>query len=87
MNDLDYDRLADAIALRLQTLPPRSKVIWTAKQCAEYIGVGERHFADRLSKAFDFPAPIKLPTDRGRRGHARWYAVEVQNWIEKFKIH
>lgn len=85
MNEIDYDRLADAIALRLQSLPPRSKVIWTAKQCADYIGVGERHFVDRLSKTYDFPAPIKLPTDRGRRGHGRWYAEEVQDWVAGHK--
>lgn len=85
MNEIDYDKLTDAIAQRLQASPVKTKVIWTAKQCADYICVGERHFVDRLSKAYDFPAPIKLPTDRGRRGHARWYAVEVQEWVAGHK--
>jgi predicted DNA-binding transcriptional regulator AlpA len=87
MTEIDYERLAEAIAVRLHALPAQTKIIWTAKQCADYIGVSERHFVDRLSKAFDFPAPIKLPTDRGRRGHARWYAVEVQDWVSKQKKH
>jgi predicted DNA-binding transcriptional regulator AlpA len=85
MNEIDYERLADAIAQRLQAMPAQARVIWTAKQSADYIGVSERHFVDKVSKAFDFPAPIKLPTDRGRRGHARWYAVEVQDWVAGHK--
>ncbi|WP_039917614.1 helix-turn-helix transcriptional regulator [Cellvibrio mixtus] len=85
MNEIDYEKLADAIAQRLQALPAQARVIWTAKQCADYIGVSERHFVDKVSKAFDFPAPIKLPSDRGKRGHARWYAVEVQDWVAGHK--
>lgn len=85
MKEIDYEKLADAIAQRLQALPSQARVIWTAKQCADYIGVSERHFVDKVSKAFDFPAPIKLPTDRGKRGHARWYAVEVQDWVAGHK--
>ncbi len=85
MNEMDYERLVDAIAARLHALPAQAKIILTAKHCADYIGIGESHFADRMSKAFDFPAPIKLPTDRGRRGHARWYATEVQDWVAGHK--
>lgn len=84
MSDIDYEKLADAVAQKLRLLPPVDKVIWTSKQCAEYLGVSERHYVDRLSKSFDFPAPIKLPSDSGR-GHARWYAVDIQEWVKKYK--
>lgn len=85
MNEIDYERLADATAQRLHALPAQAKIIWTAKQSSDYVGVSERHYVDKVSKTFDFPTPIKLPTDRGRRGHARWYAVEVQDWVNAQK--
>ncbi|QEY15505.1 hypothetical protein D0C16_05665 [Cellvibrio sp. KY-GH-1] len=84
MNEIDYEKLADAVARKLQLLPPADKIIWTAKQCAEYLGVSERHYVDRLSKSHNFPAPIKLPSDSGR-GHARWYAIDIQEWVATHK--
>jgi predicted DNA-binding transcriptional regulator AlpA len=86
MSEINYSELAKAIALELRALPSQDKIIWTAKQCAEYLGVSERHFVDRLSKSFGFPTPIKLPSDTGARGHSRWYEVELTAWVRKQKI-
>ncbi len=85
MNDIDYEKLADAIARRMRALPPPDKVIWTADQCAEYLGIGRRHFVDKVSKAGGFPTAIKLPTDNGSRGHDRWHATDIQDWVSKQK--
>ena len=85
MSEIDYEKLADAIAQRLALLPPPDKVIWNADQCAEYLGISRRHYVDRVSKTWGFPAAIKLPTDGGSRGHDRWYASDVQNWVAQHK--
>ena len=47
MSEIDYDKLADAVAKRLSLLPPPEKIIWDAKRCAEYLGVTEKHFVDK----------------------------------------
>jgi predicted DNA-binding transcriptional regulator AlpA len=84
MNDIDYEKLADEIAKKMRVLPPPEKVIWTPEQCAEYLGVSKLHFVNRVSKIYGFPAPIKLPSEGGR-GHARYYAVDVQTWVSQQK--
>ena len=80
MNEIDYERLADAIARKLNTLPSANNVIWSVEQCAEYLGIGKRHFVDRVSKTWGFPSAIKLPTEKGSHGRDRWHAVEIQEW-------
>lgn len=84
MNEIDYEKLADAIANKLRLLPPPDKIIWEAEQCAQYLRVSERHYVDRLSKSYGFPSPIKLPSEKGK-GHARWYAKDIQDWVLKQK--
>jgi len=85
MSEIDYEKLADAIARKMVTLPPADKVIWTPDQCAEYLGISRRHFVDKVSKSWKFPAAIKLPTDTGTRGQDRWYAVDIQAWVSSHK--
>lgn len=85
MIEIDYDKLADAIVQRLRVLPPADKIIWTADQCADYLGISRRHYVDKVSKTWGFPAAIKLPTEIGSRGHDRWYAVDVQQWVSQHK--
>lgn len=84
MSEIDYVKLADEIAKKLRVLPPPEKVIWTPEQCAEYLGVSKLHFVNRVSKTYEFPAPIKLPSEGGR-GHSRWYAADVQEWVATHK--
>lgn len=85
MSDIDYEKLADAIAKRLSLLPPQETIIWTAEQCAEYFGISKRHFVDRVSKTYDFPTPIRIPMEAGKHCHDRWYANEVQKWARQYK--
>lgn len=82
---IDYEKLASAIANKLGMLPPPEAIIWSSEQCANYLGIGRRHFSDRVSKSYDFPAPIKLPTVTGSKGHDRWYAIDIQAWAKKYK--
>jgi predicted DNA-binding transcriptional regulator AlpA len=83
--EIDYEKLAECIAIKLKLLPPPDKVIWDAKKIAEHLGVTEKHVTDKVSKTFGFPTPIKLPSSTGRKGHSRWYAKEVTDWIHKQK--
>jgi predicted DNA-binding transcriptional regulator AlpA len=85
MSGIDYNQLAKAIALELRALPSQDKIIWDASLCATYLKVSERHFVDRLSKSFGFPTPIKLPSETGAKGHSRWYATEITEWVQKQK--
>jgi predicted DNA-binding transcriptional regulator AlpA len=85
MIEIDYDKLADAIVQKLRVLPPADKIIWTADQCADYLGMSRRHYVDRVSKTWGFPAAIKLPTDNGSRSYDRWYAADVQQWVTQYK--
>ena len=85
MSEIDYEKLATTISHKLSLLPPPEKIIWSAEQCAEYLGISRRHFVDRVSKIWGFPTAIRLPTDTGSRGHDRWYAIDVQNWVEQQK--
>lgn len=85
MSEIDYEKLAEAIAHKLSLLPPPDKVIWNADQCADYLGISRRHFVDKVSKLWGFPAAIKLPTDTGSRGHDRWHAADIQSWVSQHK--
>lgn len=85
MSEIDYEKLADAIATKLAAKVPADKVLWDGKQCAQYLVISEKHFVDKVSKSYNFPAPVRLPSETGRRAHARWYAAEIMNWINNFK--
>lgn len=82
MTEINYNELADAIAKRMQQLPAPEVVLWSAKQCAEYLHVSETHFMNRIAKGVTFPKPIKLPSETGKRAHSRWYAAEVIEWVK-----
>lgn len=82
---IDVDQLADAIAKKLRLLPPQEKILWDSKECSEYLRMSEKHFVDRVSKTMKFPRPIKLPSETGRRAHARWYAQDIMEWVKAHK--
>lgn len=62
---------------------PLRKILWDSKDCARYLRVSTRHFAEKLSYHHEFPKPVKLPSETGKRGHRRWYAKEVIQWLER----
>lgn len=75
------DAIALAVIAKLQKAPPIEKVVWSGKECAEYLKVSPRHFIDRLSKHHKFPAPMRLPSE-GDKSHYRWFAADVIKWLE-----
>lgn len=81
----DLDNLAHAVAQRISKQNVTDETIWCAADCADYLGVSRRHFADRISNHHSFPAAIKLPSDTGKNQHRRWYAKEVIAWAKSLR--
>lgn len=52
---------------------------WTPAQCAQYLGVSQQHFVDRISKLTSFPRPAIDFSPRSRQ----WRAGEVMAWAAK----
>lgn len=82
---IDYERLAEAVAVRLAKAPPFELVVWSGKECAEYLKVSRAQFMDRTSKHHEFPAALRMPTESGGGGHPRWFARDVIAWLAKQK--
>jgi len=83
MNNDMIDQLATAIAQHMPTPIPLSVDLWGAKEIAAYIKLSERVVIERVVTVSGFPQAIRLPTQRGTKGHPRWKASEVIAWAEK----
>lgn len=66
------DELAAKIAARLTV--PVDQQVWTAEQCAQYLGFGLRQFRERISHRHGFPTPQALGS------LTRWRASEIVAW-------
>jgi hypothetical protein len=53
---------------------PFSRVIWSAQQCAAYLGQEYATFIKRTQYLPGFPARCQIP------GHPRWPAMAVTEW-------
>ena len=53
---------------------PFDRVIWSAQQCADYLGQSYSHFVKRTQYAEGFPARCPIP------GQPRWRAAAVAGW-------
>lgn len=53
---------------------PFDRVIWSAPDCAEYLGQSYSQFIKRTQYADGFPARCPIP------GQPRWPAKAVTNW-------
>ena len=84
---IDYPKLAEEIVKHLPK-PVDLEKWWTAKECAEYLGVSEMHFRNVVSKTPEFPEPYLVPTSsksvkEKRRPNIRWYGRKVQEYSIK----
>lgn len=86
MNEIDYERLASAIAEKMRNMPPHSEVLWCAQECADYLHVSKLHFKNRISKAYGFPAGAILPSEKGISPRIIWHAVDVEEWAKRQKL-
>ena len=60
---------------------PLEAQYWAVKDIAAALRVSESQVYQRIVCQPSFPKPRRIPTTEGR-GHPRWRAVEVLEWIE-----
>ncbi|WP_199102397.1 hypothetical protein [Aquitalea sp. ASV11] len=65
---------------------PFDKQIWDEAQCAAYMGVSKRQFAERISADPHFPPVYNISAGSGVRRDSRYKACEVVRWVESRKI-
>lgn len=53
---------------------PFDRVIWTAQDCADYLGQAYKVFLRRTQHLSSFPKRCPIP------GHPRWSAQAVTSW-------
>lgn len=73
------DRLAEAIAKRVQPAVPFSVQVWSTETIAAYLQRPPQVVRERIVCLPGFPAPIRLPVAAGSKAtaHPRWKAKEV----------
>ena len=84
--DIDYDRLAEAIAVRLPA-PKKTNLLaefWSLKEIADCFKVSVEH-ARRITAIEGFPAPVRLPSG-DTSGHPRWRAIRVIEFFETYEV-
>lgn len=60
---------------------PLEAQYWSVKEIAEVLKVSASQVYQRIVCQPTFPKARRIPTTEGR-GHPRWKAVEVLEWIE-----
>lgn len=53
---------------------PFDRQIWTAQECAEYLGISYHSFIKRHQHSLGFPKRLDIP------GKPRWSAKQVTDW-------
>ncbi|PRP71021.1 hypothetical protein BUE93_08680 [Chromobacterium amazonense] len=64
---------------------PVDKAIWSPATCAQYLGVSERHFAERLALKPGFPDPFNISAG-DRNMIARYRAKDIISWVERQRV-
>lgn len=72
---IDYDLLAEKIAARLVKQPNDNEVLWTSKECAEYLNMSYKHFMGRIISRSDFPKRVA----DGRS----WRKADIVKWATR----
>ena len=83
------DKLDQLIAVILSSNIKSSvepeNLLWDIKEISEYIRVSYKYTSEYIVSHHRFPRPIRLPTKDGRKGHPRWYAKEVMEWVQEHR--
>lgn len=81
-----FDQLIAAVLE--QKLTPKiqpEKVLWNTADISEYLGVSYKYTSEYVVTHHTFPDAMRVPRKSGKRGHPRWYAGEVIEWIASNK--
>jgi hypothetical protein len=82
MNNIDYDKLADAVAKKLaqHTLNFHPDALWTPEDVALYLRKSKSYIYQSVISKPDFPAMIRI--DSNTR-HKLYRAGEVMAWVTR----
>ena len=59
--------------------------IWSSAEVGEYLKMDSKKVMERIVILPGLPQPIRIPTMSGGKGHPRWKAREVIEWVESFQ--
>jgi len=88
MSEVDLiERLAAAVAERVQPSVPFNVQLWSTEAIAAYLQRPAQVVRERIVCLPGFPAPIRLPVSAGSKAtaHPRWKASEVIAWTESHR--
>ena len=66
----------------LKTQSAENSEIWKSDDIARYMRLSLSSVQSRIICRSDFPRAVRIPTS-GTGGGRRWYAKEVQAWLQK----
>ena len=78
-------KLVDAIAKQLRPAIPVAIDLWDVATIAQYLKRDDQVVRERIACLPDFPKAIRLPTMSGTRSRPLWKAMEVIDWVEKYR--
>ena len=59
--------------------------LWNTTDVAKYVGVTYKYASEYIVTHHTFPEALRLPTKKSAKGHPRWYAGEVIEWVAKHR--
>jgi len=62
---------------------PLSVALWNAETIAAFLQVSPRQVLERYAPMPGFPQAIRLPSVSAKKGHPRWKAEEIIDWVNR----
>lgn len=59
--------------------------LWNTSDVAEYLKISYRYASEYIVTHHTFPNALRLPNKKEKKGHPRWYAIEVIKWVAGYK--
>ena len=88
-NDILAIKLDELIAATLNnTLKPKvsiARTLWTTTDISEYLRLSYKYVHEHVVSHHTFPHPVRLKFKNEKKGHPRWYAGEVIEWVAGFQ--
>ena len=61
------------------------KALWSLSEVSDYLGLSYRYVSEYIVTHHTFPEPVRLKFKKEKRGHPRYYAGEVIDWVSQFQ--
>ncbi len=80
---MDDDNTSKTLTAPVSVAIPIEVDLWDAVHVAAYLKQSRRTAAEKTVFLAGFPAPVRLPSASGGKGHPLWIAREVVVWAER----